>query len=67
MERIARLRELLTQKEAIETELDTIQKQLNEESGLFKKPRLPRKKKQGDLPLTQPAKAEVPKVELVKK
>ena len=42
MERVARLRELLKQKEAIDTELAAIKKQMNEESGLFKKPRKPR-------------------------
>jgi hypothetical protein len=46
MERLARLRELLRQKAAIDTELGTIHKQLNEESGLFKKPRKPRVKKE---------------------
>lgn len=53
MERVARLRELLKQKAAIDTELDQIRKQLNEESDLFKKERKPRKKKQGDLALVK--------------
>lgn len=46
MDRIVRLRELLKQKEAIDTELSGIRKQLNEEAGLFKKSRKPRKKKE---------------------
>lgn len=44
MERAARLRELLKQKGAIDTELDAIRKQVAEETALFKKPRKPRKK-----------------------
>ncbi|MCK1709724.1 MULTISPECIES: hypothetical protein [unclassified Bradyrhizobium] len=47
MERIERLRALLKQKADIERELDTIHKQLNEEAGLLKKNRKPRKKKEG--------------------
>jgi hypothetical protein len=45
MERLDRLRELLKQKVAIDAELTVIHKQLNEESGLFKKPRKAREKK----------------------
>jgi hypothetical protein len=60
MERLARLRDLLKQKAAIDLELDTIKKQMNEESGLFKNPRKPRAKKQPDLP-PEPVKVEAPK------
>jgi hypothetical protein len=65
MDRVARLRELLKQKEAIDTELVGIKKQMNEESGLFKKPRKPREKKQADPP-PAPVKVEAPKAAAVK-
>lgn len=51
--RSERLRELIKQKEAIDTELATIKKQLDEETSLLKKERKPRKKKQGELALVK--------------
>jgi hypothetical protein len=56
MERVERLRQLLKQKEEIDRELAVIHKQLNEESGLFKKPRKAREKKSDPaLKKTEPA------------
>jgi hypothetical protein len=51
--RLDRIRELLKQQGEINRELTELKKQLNEESGLFKKPRKPRQKKQGNLELVQ--------------
>jgi hypothetical protein len=51
MERVEQLRQLLKQKEEIDRELAVIHKQLNEESGLFKKPRKPREKKSAATPV----------------
>ena len=54
MERVERIKELLSQKEEIDTELDTIRQQVREEKAAFAKPRKPRKKRQGDLALVKP-------------
>lgn len=51
MDRIKRIQELMTQKTAIDGELQTLKDQITQESAAFKKPSKPRKKKQADLPL----------------
>jgi hypothetical protein len=66
MERVERITELIKQKTAIDGELKTLKDQIDKETAALKKPRLPRQKKQADLPLPAPAKEEVPKAEAPK-
>jgi hypothetical protein len=66
MDRVERITDLIKQKTAIDGELKTLKDQIDKENAALKKPRLPRKRKQEDLPLTAPAKAEVPKADAPK-
>ena len=59
MERVERIKELLSKKAEIDKELDVIRQQMREEKVAFTATRKPRAKKQGDLQLT--------KLELAKK
>jgi hypothetical protein len=44
LERLQRIKELMTQKTTIDAELKTLQEQVEKESAALKKPREPRKK-----------------------
>lgn len=52
MDRIKRITELMTQKTAIDAELKTLKDQIAQESAALKKPKMPRKKRQVELPLS---------------
>jgi len=64
--RVERIKELLKQRRVITDELKAIMQQQRLERAAFSEAREPRKKKQADLPLAQPVKAEAPKAATVK-